>query len=331
MFTAFLCKLVCRMVFFASWSFSIPVTTWSVLFECKARYGEWVESGWDVLSILSWICRHQSSTYAIYDSWTTMIEARLALPLRLRVDDLGNLNVTWVLDHLPSTQRWMALNDCSLSRSFWTACFCGWSVILRISWRMLRFSERFTASSGMPETLKSTFASSIARSNLSTLSRLLRWSFLALCAVPPLFQVSLSCRGLGHVVLPSTQVSPVYRKNFVFLATHQQSLELRVSPNDLHWFLGDWVGLEEPTWTVSPSDCWTSFPDWSMFNCGAQIIVPSGPIEIVPQRDLRWWTRRQILPFIQWFSAFQSFSSQNATWWKYTLKDNCIRSCLIEL
>ena len=24
--------------------------------------------------------------------------------------------------------------------------------------------------------------------------------------------------------------------------------------------LGDWVGLEEPNWTVSPSDCWTSFP-----------------------------------------------------------------------
>ena len=34
-----------------------------------------------------------------------------------------------------------------------------------------------------------------------------------------------------------------------------------------------------------------------MFNYRAQIIVPSGPIEIVPQRDLRWWTRRQVLSF----------------------------------
>ena len=68
-----------------------------------------------------------------------------------------------------------------------------------------------------------------------------------------------------------------------------------------------------------------------MFNCGAQIIVPSGPIEIVPQRDLRWWTRRQILPLIQCFSAFQSFTSHNATCWKYPLKDDCVRSCLIEL
>ena len=68
-----------------------------------------------------------------------------------------------------------------------------------------------------------------------------------------------------------------------------------------------------------------------MFNCRAQFIIPSGPIEIVPRRDLRWWTRRQILPSIQWFSAFQSVSSHNATWWKYPLKDDCVRSCLIEL
>ena len=39
-FTAFLCKLVRRMVFFASWSFSIPVTTWSVFSDVEARYGE---------------------------------------------------------------------------------------------------------------------------------------------------------------------------------------------------------------------------------------------------------------------------------------------------
>ena len=38
-FTAFLCK-ICRMVFFASWSFSIPVTTWSVFSDVEVRYGE---------------------------------------------------------------------------------------------------------------------------------------------------------------------------------------------------------------------------------------------------------------------------------------------------
>ena len=37
-FTAFLCKLIRRMVL--SWSFSIPVTTWSVFSDVEARYGE---------------------------------------------------------------------------------------------------------------------------------------------------------------------------------------------------------------------------------------------------------------------------------------------------
>ena len=67
-----------------------------------------------------------------------------------------------------------------------------------------------------------------------------------------------------------------------------------------------------------------------MFNCRT-LILSFIPIEIVPQRDLRWWTKRQILSFIQWFSAFQSFSSYNATCWTCPLKDDCVRSCLIEL
>ena len=45
LFTAFLCKLIRRMVFFASWSFSIPVTTWSVFSDVEVRYGEGVDDG----------------------------------------------------------------------------------------------------------------------------------------------------------------------------------------------------------------------------------------------------------------------------------------------
>ena len=67
-----------------------------------------------------------------------------------------------------------------------------------------------------------------------------------------------------------------------------------------------------------------------MFNCRT-LILSFTPMEIVPQRDLRWWTRRQILPFIQFFSTFQSFSSHNTICWKCPLKNNCVRSCLIEL
>ena len=67
-----------------------------------------------------------------------------------------------------------------------------------------------------------------------------------------------------------------------------------------------------------------------MFNCRAQIFSFT-PIEIVSQRDLRWWTRRQILPFKQFLSIFQSFGSYNAICWNCPLKKNCVRSCLIEL
>ena len=40
LFTAFLCKLIRRKVFFASLGFPIPVTTWSVFSDVEARCGE---------------------------------------------------------------------------------------------------------------------------------------------------------------------------------------------------------------------------------------------------------------------------------------------------
>ena len=40
LFTTFLCKLMFRVVLFASGSFSIPVTTWSVFSDVEVRYGE---------------------------------------------------------------------------------------------------------------------------------------------------------------------------------------------------------------------------------------------------------------------------------------------------
>ena len=67
-----------------------------------------------------------------------------------------------------------------------------------------------------------------------------------------------------------------------------------------------------------------------MFNCRT-LIFSFTPIEIVFQRDLRWWTTRQVLFFIQFLSIFQSFSSYNAMGWKCSLKNDGIRSRLIEL
>ena len=153
--------------------------------------------------------------------------------------------------------RWMIV---VFLRSFWTASCCGWLVILRINWRMLKFSERFTASSGMPEMLKSMFPSSVARSNLSALSRLLRWqSSCAVCSFPSpsgfpdpsWFRTCCSSSVAGFPGLSEELSSSCNLPTISWI---------RVSPNDLQWGLGDWVGLEEPDWSVSPSDCWTSFP-----------------------------------------------------------------------
>ena len=50
-------------------------------------------------------------------------------------------------------------------------------------------------------------------------------------------------------------------------------------------------------------------------------LEPKWPIEIISQDDFWKWMRRQILSFAQWFSAFQSFTFHNTTWWKNSLKD----------
>ena len=72
------------------------------------------------------------------------------------------------------------------------------------------------------------------------------------------------------------------------------------------------------------------FSNWLMCNCRTQLIISFSPIEIVFQRDLWWWSRGQILSFIQLFSSFQSFNFWNTMGRKCSLKNNCIRSCLIE-
>ena len=67
-----------------------------------------------------------------------------------------------------------------------------------------------------------------------------------------------------------------------------------------------------------------------MFNCRTRLIISFSPIEIVFQRDLRWWSRRQVLSFIQLLSSVQSFNFYNTMGWKCSLKNNCARSFLIE-
>ena len=97
----------------------------------------------------------------------------------------------------------------------------------------------------------------------------------------------------------------------------------------------DWIGFGQgwfgklDTWCFSKR-LLNEFSNWLLSNCRTQLIIPSGPIEIVFQRDLWWWSRRQVWSFIQDFSSFQSFNFWNALSWKCPLKNNCIRSCLRE-
>ena len=112
----------------------------------------------------------------------------------------------------------------------------------------------------MPETLKSMFPPSVAKSNLSTLSRLLKWQssctvccFSSPSGFPDLswFRTCCSSSVAGFPGL-SEELSSSCKTLTISWVT---GFPVRSSMG-----LTDWVGLEEPNWTDSPSDCWTSFP-----------------------------------------------------------------------
>ena len=254
LFTAFLCKLIRRKVFFTSLRFSIPMTTWSVFSDVEVRYGEGVEDGWDILSILG---RRPHTQYMTPGLQWLRQNLHCHCDSALTISEISMFPAS-LIAFFDSALN--ALNDCSWSRSFWTACFCGWRVILRISWRMLKFSERFTASSGMPEMLKSMFSSSVARSNLSNLSRLLRWQYscTVCCFSSPSGFPELSwfrtCCSSSVTGFPDLSEELSSSCNTLTISW------VTGLPERSSMGLGDWVGLEEPDWSVSPSDCWTSFP-----------------------------------------------------------------------
>ena len=102
-----------------------------------------------------------------------------------------------------------------------------------------------------------------------------------------------------------------------------------------HRSITDWIGFGLGCFGKTDTRCFSKrllneLSNWLLFDCRTQLIIPSGPIVIVSQWDLWWWSRIQVWSFIQNFSIFQSFNSYNATCWKCPLKNNCIRSCLIE-
>ena len=88
-------------------------------------------------------------------------------------------------------------------------------------------------------------------------------------------------------------------------------------PRSIFNGLKTWVGLEKTAWSVSPSDCWTSFPtgwcsivesDWSFLLSNWDRFV---------KRSLVVGKNKYCLSYN--FSSFQSFNFYNTMGWEYTL------------
>ena len=175
------------------------------------------------------------STCAVYKSCTAMFKTHLALPLRLHVDNLANLSVSCIHDCklwlVAECIEWLLLLEVVLN------CFLLWmtydSLNQIMNVKILRTFYRFIRNAGDAEINVLNVRLKIELIRIITIF----WddNLLALCAIFPLHQVSLIHRDFGRVVFPFSRVSPGYRKNWVLLATYQQSLGQRVSPNDLQW------------------------------------------------------------------------------------------------
>ena len=145
-------------------------------------------------------------------------------------------------------------------RSFWSASRWGWFSIWRIKSWTLMLCDRFTIAFGTPEMLKSMFSSSIAKLNSVRVIMIFeRTNFLHF--VRPSFH-----KFPRSIVISHDAFSVIFHK---FLRSiWRTKFSLRLTNNLLgrrfpvrSWMgLGNWVGLEEPAWSASPSDSWMSLP-----------------------------------------------------------------------
>ena len=187
------------------------------------------------------------------------------------------------------------LNGWCCSRSFWIVSFWGWLSICWIKLWTLMLCDRFT----------------IHRK-------------VELIRVIKMFEITIFLHFVPSIGLPRS----IGRTKF-FLQLTNNLLGNGLPRSIFNGFreLG-WFGKTRlkcfSKWLLN------EFANWSMFNCRT-LIISFTPVKIVLQRDLRWWTRRQVLFFMEFLSISQSFSFHNAICWKCSLKDNCVRSCLIEL
>ena len=72
-------KLICRVVFFATFFLPVPVTVWSALPGVKVRDREEIQHGRDILLVFCCIIFHEVSTCAVYNASAPIRQACSAL------------------------------------------------------------------------------------------------------------------------------------------------------------------------------------------------------------------------------------------------------------
>ena len=241
-------------------------------------------------------------------------------------------------------------------RSLWSACRWGWFSIFWIKFRTLTPCDRFTAECGNPGMLKSMFSSLIARLNsLSVLNDAVSRFYsgancsLTVCALELFCSTGLPCAIVSmlntdvvrqfirfHRSIWRTKffvqtlfIDLVGAGRFTFNNKHIFCV-LRFPRSITDWF-GFWLGwFGELCMLNFSTRLLNEFTDWLLLNCRTQFIIPSSPIVIVSQWDLWWWSRRYVRLFFEDFASLQTHHFWKTISWKYSLKDDCIRSSLIE-
>ena len=145
-----------------------------------------------------------------------------------------------------------------------------------------------------------------------------------------------------------SQVSPIYLKNQVLCANvfhrfswgtgrfsfihNQHVLCAQVSPIDHKIGLGfGWVSWGERFVLSFSTRLLNEFPDWLLFNCRTQLKFSLwSNRDRVSMRSLVVVEEIRMIFSNKTSPVLHSHNFWNTISWKCSLKDNCIRSCLIE-
>ena len=87
--STFLLKLICRVVFFATFFLPVPVTVWPALPDVKVRDREEIQNGLDVLLVFCCIISQEVPARAVDDANVPIRQTCSALCFWLHIDYLA--------------------------------------------------------------------------------------------------------------------------------------------------------------------------------------------------------------------------------------------------